>query len=106
MTDLRDLADDEMLRELPPACFDDGTLVRDELARRLAVLRAELAAAQRAFYEVGDSHMRVADERRAAEAERDRLREAMEEIVRLYEYGPAGATPYAIALAALKEEKA
>jgi len=110
MTDLSDLTDYELLDRLP-YCGPEGgyskyrikpMLIGAELSRRLADLRAALLAA----HELSDMNNLTAayalDRAEEAEAERDRLREAMEEIARRFHTSTEVAK---VVRAALREEK-
>ena len=57
----------------------------EELRLTVAALTKERDETLKALYEVGDSHMRVVDERRAAEAEHALMHETLREIA---EYSP------------------
>ena len=93
---LRDLTDDDLLCDLIGGTFTATDAA--ELARRLSNLRKHLSEALVGWDE-------TCDKLDAAEADRDRLRAVVRKIARLGERGPEGDSPYALARAALKEEK-
>ena len=96
LRDLRDLTDAELFVQIGGDWGVQDCLT--ELARRLSNLRKHLSEALVGWDE-------TCDKLDAAEADRDRLRAVVRKIARLGECGPEGDSPYALARAALKEEK-